>query len=171
MKTVFLAMLSCLTLCASPISALTTQEREWAIEARGYFQKAKEQALEQQKVIEDQNKENGVLDQLAKGQQKQIVTLSGQVDKSYENEKELARYNAYAKPIIDQVNSMWGIGGIIYGFKVLSKHLFILLAVLAGLALAIFVLSFFFPFIGAFIRMAGSWLATIFRRLTKKRNN
>jgi hypothetical protein len=158
-------ILGCVICLASPVSALTTREKAWAIEAQGYFQKAKEQAIEQQSVIEAQNRENERLDQLGQGQQTQITDLSGQIEKAHKNEQDLARYNAYAKPIIEQVNRWWGIGGILYGFKVLSRHLFILIAVLAVLAVGVFALSFVFPAIMPFIRMTGSFIGMFFRKL------
>jgi hypothetical protein len=77
-----------------------------------------------------------------------ITTLSGQIDQAHKHEQELADYEAKTKPVIDQVNKWWGLGAFVYGAKVLSRHLFILAAVVAVIALALFALSFFFPAIG-----------------------
>ena len=153
---------------AFAVSALTPAERDFAEKARAYLAAAKEKVHQQEQVLAEESRRAQEAESTVREQSGQIGTLGDEIKTAHKNEKELAKYNAYAKPIVEQVNSMWGIGGIIYGFKVLAKHLFILLAVLAGVALVFMVLSFFFPAIGAFIRMAGSWLAAIFRRLTRK---
>jgi hypothetical protein len=49
-----------------------------------------------------------------------------------------------------------GIGAFVYRAKALAKHLFIILAVLAGVAVVVFVLSFFPPFIIPAIRTVGN---------------
>lgn len=66
------------------------------------------------------------------------------------------------KIIVDQVNSRWGLGAFAYGFKMLFKHLLIMIAVLAVVAIGILVLSFFFPFIIPLIKMIGNVLAGVF---------
>lgn len=54
--------------------------------------------------------------------------------------KRSATENAKMRPIVDEVQSWCGIGGIIYGFKRLAVHILILIGVLLviGIALAIF---------------------------------
>lgn len=63
-----------------------------------------------------------------------------------------------------QVNAYWGLGAFAYGTKVLLRHLFILAIVGAGLALAVFVLSLFFPVIGVGISVVIGFLKRIFSR-------
>jgi len=75
-------------------------------------------------------------------QKGQIDLLSGQIDVAHKNEETAVKYSLYAKPIIDQVNSYWGLGAFAYGFKVLSQHLFILMLVLGVVGVVVF---FLFP--------------------------
>lgn len=99
-------------------------------------------------------------------------TLTAQLTTETQNANKLAAdydtlhaQNDKAQAVVKQVNKLWGLGGIAYGFGQLAKHLFILVAVLAVLAVAVLVLSFFFPFIIPFIRAVGSFFAAIFNRI------
>ena len=164
------AILSFIALCVITTTgfALTTQERNWAEEARGYFAKAKEQAAEQQKVLEEQDRENSVLDQLAQGQRQEIVRLSTEIETAHKNELAAVAWRKSNEPVITQVNKYWGLGAFAYGFKVLSRHLFILLGVLAVLAAVLFALSFAFPWIGTAFSTVLEFLRTIISRFRKK---
>lgn len=156
------------TFLASASLALTPQERDFAVKARGYMELAKQKAIQQEQVIDDINKENEILDQIAQGQRNQIINLSDQIDRSHKNEEELAKYNAYAKPIVEQVNKWCGLGAFGYGIQKLSKCLFMLIAVLAGVAVALFVLTLVFPEIRLFLKAAFGTLAAIVGRFKKK---
>ena len=59
--------------------------------------------------------------------------------------KKAATENAQMRPIVKQVQSYWGIGGIIYGFKRLAAHLLIMAAVIAVLVVGIWILSIAAP--------------------------
>ncbi len=147
--------------------ALTPTERNTVERAKEYIVHAQSKAQEQQLVIEETDRENARLDQIAQGQQTQIITLSGQIDEHYKNEKKAIEYNQYAKPIIDQVNKWWGLGAFVYGAKVLSGHLLILALVISLAAGVLYALSFAFPFIGLafrFVRRLFSRVVNIIRR-------
>jgi hypothetical protein len=153
--------------CAS--LALTPAERDWAIQARTYVQAAKQKAYEQQRVIEDSNRENEILDQLAKGQRNQIVDLSGQIDKSHENEVKLAKYNEYAKPIVEQINKWCGLGAFSYGIKKVSHCIIWGIVGIAGLVIVVVVIGLLtgsLPAILGFFRTAWGFVTGIFRRKT-----
>ena len=147
--------------------ALTPAEREWAIEARTYVQSARQKAYEQQRVIEEENRENEKLDQIAQGQQTQIIDLSGQIDKSHNNEIELSKYNSYAKPIIEEVNKWCGLGAFGYGIKKLS-HCFLWGAFgIVGIVVIVLVIGAAtgtLPAIIGFLRTIGGSIAALFRR-------
>lgn len=163
-KIVAAAMFTMLMVVAPDAHALTNRERQFAQEARAYFVKAKEQAAEQQRVIEDQDKELAHLDQTALGQQNQIVALSDQIDTAHKNEQAAVAWRNKYEPVIEQVNKYWGLGAFAYGAKVLARHLLILVAVLGVAALAVFVLSFFFPVIGVFFKAAWALISRLFKR-------
>lgn len=75
--------------------------------------------------------------EIAKGQIDQIV-----------RERDGAQAEANKmRPIVEQVNRWWGIGGVLYGFGRLAQHLLILLAVLVAIAIGLLVASFFIPFL------------------------
>ena len=96
-----------------------------------------------------------------------LTDLGKQIDTAHAHEEDLAKYEAYSKPIVDQVNKYWGLGAFIYGFKILAKHLFILGIVVGVIALALFALSFFFPIIGVAlgaVKSVFSRVVNIFRR-------
>jgi hypothetical protein len=156
------------TLMACVSLALTPAEREWAIEARTYVQAAKQKAHEQQKVIEESNRENEILDALAQGQRTQIETLSGQVDRSHNNEIELAKYNAYAKPIVEQVNKWCGLGAFSYGIHRLSKCFMWGLFGVVGVVVIVLVIGLLtgtFPAIVGFFKTAWGFVVALFRRI------
>jgi len=122
--------------------ALSPAEKSVVSRAKEYIVHAQAKAQEQELVIQETDQENARLDQIAQGQETQIVTLSGQIDQHYKNEEQAVKYNQYAKPIIDKVNSYWGLGAFAYGFKLLAKHLFVLGIVLAIVGV---ILWFFAP--------------------------
>ena len=68
--------------------------------------------------------------------------------------KKAATENAQMRPIVKQVQSYWGIGGIIYGFKRLAAHLLILAAVIAVLVVGIWILSIAAPATAPIIMLA-----------------
>lgn len=68
------------------------------------------------------------------------AALAEQQAKTQHDELERsAKENEKMRPIVKEVQSWWGIGGIIYGFKRLAVHILILIAVLLvlGIVLAI----------------------------------
>ena len=83
-----------------------------------------------------------------------------------------AKENASMRIVVDRVNSGWGWGAITYGVGRLVKHVFILIAVLAGAAVLLVLLSFFFPVIGVALRAIGplftSGVSWVGARFTKK---
>lgn len=78
----------------------------------------------------------------AKNAQTEIVTLNTKMEQVVVEANRVVADNVKMKKVVDKVNSYWGIGGILYGFGVLFKHLFILAAVLIVAALGLFALSF-----------------------------
>lgn len=129
------------------------------------MQEAKAKVEQQNELLTQQTQRANETQAELSSQGEAIVVLQGNIQKSHDNEVALAKYNAYAKPIIEQVNKYWGIGAFFYGFKVLGRHLFILAIVLVSIALILVVLSFIFPALGAFLRAAGAVIAAIFRRI------
>src|SRR5215475_656166 len=108
MKTLrVLFLCTILFMATQNLHALTPQERSWAIQAHDYMEKTKQQALDQDKVIDDQNAENERLDQIAQGQQTQIGTLSGQIEVAHKNEQDAVAQAQSEKKIVDQVNAYW----------------------------------------------------------------
>ena len=149
----------------SVASALTPVETTAVQHAVKYIQDAQRQAVEQKQILDQTTEANAQLERIAVDQQNQINKLGDEIDKAHKNEEALAAYNAKAKPIIDQVNKYWGLGAFAYGLKVLARHLLILVAVLAVIALVVFGLSFAFPALGAFIRTAGTVIAAFLRKI------
>jgi hypothetical protein len=70
-----------------------------------------------------------------------LDALGVQITKAYDREKALAKDNARMKPVYDECTSWWDLGAFIYGFKQLFKHLLILAAVVAGVAIVGLVLQ------------------------------
>lgn len=144
---------------------LTPAERQFAVKARQYLAAAKAKVDHNDQVLAEESRRAQQAEQTVAQQSSQIGTLSGQIETAHKNEQAAVEFNKYSKPIIDQVNSYWGLGAFLYGFKILARHLLILIAVLAVVALIVFGLSFVFPAIIPFIRMVGSFLASIFRSI------
>jgi hypothetical protein len=80
--------------------------------------------------------------------------------------KRCANENAAMRPIVNTVNKWWGIGGIVYGFVRLAKHLLILAAVVIAIGVAVLVLSFFFPVIGVAFKAIGPLFGAAMSRVT-----
>jgi hypothetical protein len=94
----------------------------------------------------------------AKGQ---ISILSGQIDVSHANEQLAVAAVEKWKPIIDQVNSWWGLGAIGYGLSLLAKHLLILVLALGVIGILLFI------FARPVITLVATWLTVVvswFRR-------
>src|SRR2546430_6801107 len=168
-----IAILSIAVVVACVTLALTPQEKIWIGQARSYAEKAKAQASEQQKVIQDQNKENEMLGQIASGQEKDIGTPSGQIEESHKNEQTLADWKKANEGVIEQVNKYWGLGAFAYGAKVLGRHLFWLSLIggVAAIALLIFapaVFGFLKTFFGAALTVITSIISRIAGLFKKK---
>lgn len=102
----------------------------------------------------------------AKGQ---IVTLGTAIDKSHENERVAVAAVEKWKPIIDQVNSFWGLGAFAYGAKRLASHLFILVLVLGvGGAILFFVFPAAIPFVVGIFRGITSTIGRVFSIFRRK---
>jgi hypothetical protein len=144
--------------------ALTPQERQFALNARKYMEVAKEQAIREQRIHEELDRRAQEAERTVDSQSKQIGTLSDQVEKAHKNEQAAVAYNQYAKPIIDQVNSHWGLGAIWYGIKRLFAHVFIASIVIGGVLLALVIA---FPAVGAGLKVAWGAIVSVFRRLKK----
>lgn len=151
--------LSCAALALSPA------ERTFVDKARAYMAQAKVKVEQQDKVLKEESRRAQQAEQTVSQQSGQIGKLGGEIDTAHKNESAAVEFNKYSKPIIDQVNSYWGLGAFLYGFKVLARHLLILAAVLIVAALIVFGLSFAFPPIGAFLRTAGEVIAAFIRKI------
>lgn len=82
-------------------------------------------------------------------------------------DKAAAKITAQDK-IIKEVNGAWGLGAFIYGFKVLTKHLLILAAVIVVLLIAAWVLSLFFPLVGVGLTFVFGAISSIINRIRGK---
>lgn len=78
----------------------------------------------------------------------------------------LTKSTAKDKAIVEQVNSYWGLGAFAYGAVRLVKHLLIMAAVIAGLVVILFGLSFAFPVIGVAFRAIGPLFSAGLSRVT-----
>jgi hypothetical protein len=128
--------------------ALTPQEKKVALkaknelaEARKERDQAKGELAQAQQAASDSSISANQAGERANGLQKQVDSEHAQLQTAVNS-------NAKMKPVYDRVNKYWGIGGIIYGFGQLFKHILILLAVLVGIAILLVVASFFFPALG-----------------------
>lgn len=93
------------------------------------------------------------------------LVAEAQVKTEHDELQRCADENAAMRPIVEQVNKWWGIGGIAYGFVRLGKHLLILAAVIVALGVALFVLSFFFPVVGVAFKAIGPLFGGAIRRV------
>lgn len=89
-------------------------------------------------------------------------------DEQHRQLVEAVKQNAEMRPIVEQCKKWWGIGAIIYGFKRLAIHLFILIAVLAVLAAA---LAWFFPPVLGLFRLVGGRLIAAGKLLVDKQRH
>ena len=98
-------------------------------------------------------------------EKQQILTLSGQIDTAHENERVAVAAVEKWKPIIDQVNSYWGLGAFAYGFKLLANHLLILTLVLGAVGVVVFLLfPALLPVALGFFRGLSSGVGKLFRK-------
>lgn len=131
--------------------------------------------------LKDANTETDALTNELLGARKELVVLR-KANSDYESKvkdqniklNKLSDKNAKMQKVYDQVNKYWGIGGILYGFGQLFKHLLILTAVIIVVALLLFAASValkgFFPWlapVGAFFNMIGRGIASLFKPKNK----
>ena len=97
----------------------------------------------------------------------QITVLSGQIDTAHANETVAVTAVEKWKPIIDQVNSWWGLGAFAYGFKRLASHLLILSLVLGALGVVVFfVFPAAIPVVVALFRKVSSMIGSLVSLVT-----
>lgn len=77
------------------------------------------------------------------------ATAEAQAKTEHSQLQTCANQNAAMRPIVKEVQSWWGIGGIIYGFKRLAVHMLILTAALIAILVLVMVLA---PAVIPFIR-------------------
>jgi TolA-binding protein len=120
--------------------ALTPQERVLVDNARRYMQAAKEKAIHEQKVQEENERRAVMAEDTVRQQSGQIGELGGQIEQAHKNEQALADWKKANEDTISQVNRYWGLGAFAYGAKVLARHLFwvSIIGGVAALALLIF---------------------------------
>lgn len=127
---------------------------------------AKIKAAQLQQIADEVDKHVVTLEELGKGQEKEIVSLGGQIETAHKNEQVLGDWKKANESVIEQVNKYWGLGAFAYGAKVLARHLLVLSLVLS---VAGVLLYFFAPAVFAAI-MAGFRLVTAFvKRLFTRR--
>lgn len=141
--------------------ALTPAEKKAIQQAKDYVDKAKQENIEAWGEAKQAWDKAYDAEQHAKNTDVEITKTKKQIEEAHKNEQRLGDENAKMKPVYDQVNKYWGIGGIIYGFQRLAKHLLILLAVLVGLALIIWVVSLFVPWLKPLIGIFNNILTSI----------
>lgn len=94
---------------------------------------------------------------------KELATVKQDIQISHDNEVKAVAENQKMKPVYDKVHKYWGIGGIIFGFQRLAKHLFIVSIVLVVVGIVLVVL---FPtVILPFFKMIASFFGWVFRRI------
>lgn len=91
-----------------------------------------------------------------------ISVLSGQIDVAHQNEATAVAYSLKAKPVIDQVNSYWGLGAFAYGFKILARHLLIVALVLGVGGALLFI------FARPVITLVATWFTVVISWFRKK---
>lgn len=106
----------------------------------------------------------------SEGARKQLDEQLGQqtakANKLADDFDALTKSTAKDKAIVKQVNSYWGLGAFAYGAVRLVKHLLIMAAVIAGLAVILLGLSFAFPVIGVAFRAVGPLFSAVVSRAT-----
>lgn len=123
------------------VLALTPKERAKAQHARDGV----EQGIEHNNLLGQQLQQanQSASDSATSAQQAEdrALTAEKQAKDQHDELVRAATENAYMRPIVKQVNSWWGVGAIIYGFKRLAVHMLILTAVLIvlGILLMVFV--------------------------------
>jgi hypothetical protein len=155
-----------LILLAIACLALTPAERNIVTDAKKHLDAAKAENIQAWDSAQSAWNTAAEADAHAKQTDAEAATVRQQIEVAHKNEQALATSNAKMKPVYEQCTKWWGIGAILYGFGQLAKHLLILLAVLVVLAVAVLVLSFFFPAMGPFIRMVGTFFGAVFNRIT-----
>jgi hypothetical protein len=172
-------LLLTITLLGIASMGLTPDERKVALKARSelragheQYQAAAQRATEaDQRAAQAEAHAQMADDQAAKTAQAAGV-LQTQVDAAAAREGKLVTEVNSLRDLKKQVYSHWGLGGILLGFSILVKHIFITVIVIAVVAVALFALSFFFPIIGvglkivwAFIKREFSTLIALLKRI------
>jgi phage-related protein len=157
-----------LILNCSVALALNENEKKLVIHAKGALSEAQKnyntqklQAEQAEKRAEEAEKEAEEANKNAAQTAQNILTLQGDIKKASAREAKLVIRVNNLQRLEKKVNSLWGIGAIIYGFERLAKHIFILIAVLIGLALILWVVSFFVPWLKPLIGIFNNILTAI----------
>jgi hypothetical protein len=102
--------------------------------------------------------------------EKYAQTLSDQIDAAHRREEALAKDNAKMKPVYEECTKWWDLGSGWYFLRHLIKHLFILAAVVAGIAVVGLILQLTILPTGFFSRIFSSTTGFISRGVTTVRS-
>jgi hypothetical protein len=102
--------------------------------------------------------------------EKYAEDLSKKIDAAHKREEVLAKDNLKMKPVYELCTKWWDLGAFVYGFKQLFKHLLILGAVVAGIAVVGLVLQLTVLPTGFFSRIFSVSTGFIHRGVTTVRS-
>ena len=145
------------------LMALTPTEKKIVQHAKDSLIQAQGDLKKQQDYAQWADNEQQQAWAFAATQKQQIDGLQEDIKKAHDNEQTMANEVAKMKPFWDKGHKYWGIGAIMLGFGILVKHLLILTAFLILLGLAIWILSFFVPWLKiplAFVQRFFNWAAS-----------
>jgi hypothetical protein len=132
--------------------ALTPSERDTLKQVQAYvrqgqveYNAAMESAAEADQRAADAYAQASLAKQHADDTDKAVGVVKKQIDDAHNREVALKKDNDKMKPVYDQVNSKWGLGAFAYGFKVLSRHLLIMAAVIIVLIIGCVIAAAIFP--------------------------
>lgn len=147
------------------LSALTPAERKIVEHAR---QELSAGRAEHDKAVADvaaAQQRTSEAEASAKVTADKIGPLEKQIEDAHKHESDLAKQVNDLKKEHDQVHSYWGLGGVLLGFSILAKHLFITILVILGIGIALYVASFFFPVIGVGLGIVRAFLGSLWTRI------
>ena len=132
------------------------------VEAQRDYKDQRIKTEEAEKRAEEADREAQKANDNAAKTSQNIEIVAKQVDDAYEREKALVTRVNQLQELEKEVNSYWGLGAILYGIKVLLKHLFILGIIVAVLGATLY---FLVPAAIPFIKMILSFFGMIFRKI------
>ena len=160
-----LAVLCCVCNIAS---ALTPKEREIVLHAKAQLEAAQAEQKHSKDLADWAMQSNQEAWDFAASTKAAADQTGREIDIAHQHEKDQAAYIGTMEPVYKAVTRWFSLGAFVWGAQQLVKHLLILALFATGLLLALWALTFVFPFLMPIFQIVINFFTMILRKIADR---